>query len=208
MTIVQTIHRFLLILVVAIPSIAMGASIISGPLDPRATHCGWSFDDAPRADHPVVQDGANKICSIEINSIAVGAHTVNATAVAISSEWPRIDSAPSATLNFTRPGAPNTPAGLRLQNGIIVSNALSASATHCGWVINGTAKTDVPVGVSGSTKTCAFDATSLPAGNHTAVATAVVVDAVWGRLESASTAPFAFAKPGPLGAPSGLRQAQ
>jgi monoamine oxidase len=45
---------------------------------------------------------------------------------------------------------------------------------------------------------------AIASGPHTAVVTAVAVDAVWGRLESAASDPFVFTKPSAPGKATGL----
>ena len=114
----QTIRRFVSILIVAalsvMPAIAMGARVISDPIAAIATHCGFVTDGGAKVDVPVAMSGANKICSLDISTIAVGSHTITATAVAISPEWGRLESAPSVPFTFVRPSPPSVPTNFRM----------------------------------------------------------------------------------------------
>ena len=49
-----------------------------------------------------------------------------------------------------------------------------------------------------------YDVGGVTNGNHNVTVKAVRVDSIWGRLTSAATSPFAFAKPSTPGVPSGL----
>ena len=49
-----------------------------------------------------------------------------------------------------------------------------------------------------------YDVSAVTNGNHTVTVQAVRVDALWGRLESAASAPFAFTKPSAPDVPSGI----
>lgn len=100
--------------IVATSLAVAGPFVVSDPLDDRATHCGWVKDGAPRIDVPVVVTPAGKICKWDLAGLAAGAHTVNATAVAIDPNWGRLESAPSAPFGFSVPTAPKIPAGMAL----------------------------------------------------------------------------------------------
>ena len=96
-------------------SLAVAAPfVVSDPLDDRATHCGWVKDGGARADVPVVVTPAGKVCKWDLAGFTAGAHTVNATAVAIDPIWGRLESAPSAPFGFSVPTAPKVPSGLAL----------------------------------------------------------------------------------------------
>jgi hypothetical protein len=94
--------------------------------------------------------------------------------------------------------------GLAVGAPFVVSDPLDDRATHCGWVKDGGARLDVPVTVTPAGKICKWDLAGFTAGAHTVNATAVLIDPVWGRLESAPSAPFAFSVPTAPKAPSGL----
>ena len=87
----------------------------------------------------------------------------------------------------------------------IVSDPLDSRATHCGWKFNAEARVDVLVALSGTDKICKVDLAGRAVGSYTVTVTAVAVDHAWGRLESAPSAPFAFAVPSAAGAPGNLR---
>ncbi len=87
----------------------------------------------------------------------------------------------------------------------IVSDPLDTRATHCGWKFNTDARVDVPVALSGTDKICKVDLAGKTVGTYTITATAVAVDPVWGRMESAPSANFTLSVPGPLAIPPGLR---
>lgn len=87
----------------------------------------------------------------------------------------------------------------------IVSDPLDPRATHCGWVIDSGTKQDVLVGTAAADKVCKYDLSAVAVGTHTVTATAVAIDPVWGRMESASSVPFSFTRPAPSGVPTGFR---
>ena len=86
--------------------------IVSDPLDPRATHCGWKFNAEARTDVPAALSGTNKICKVDLAGRAPGSYTINATAVAVDPVWGRMESAPSANFTQAVPGTPGAPSGL------------------------------------------------------------------------------------------------
>ena len=86
----------------------------------------------------------------------------------------------------------------------IVSDPLDSRATHCGWKFNSEARVDVPVALSGTNKICKVDLSARAPGSYTINATAVAVDPLWGRMESAPSVNFTQAVPGQPGSPSGL----
>jgi hypothetical protein len=89
--------------------------VVSGPLDPRATHCGWKLDAGARTDVVVHTVADNKVCRLDLAGLPVGSHTVSATAVAIDPIWGRMESVPSANFTFAVPGLPSAPIGLGLK---------------------------------------------------------------------------------------------
>jgi hypothetical protein len=87
----------------------------------------------------------------------------------------------------------------------IVSDPLDTRTTHCGWQFNAEARVDVPVALSGADKICKVDLAGRAIGTYTITATAVAVDPVWGRMESAPSENFTLTVPGQPASPSGLR---
>lgn len=197
------------VLLSSVAMVAWGKSVQSDSLDPRATHCGWVWDGGTKTDVPVLVLGTNKVCNYVIDSIAVGSHTVTATAVAIDpaqpAAWQRIESPPSAPFTFVRPAVPSVPSGFAMVAGKVTSAPVAAAVTHCGWQLDSTPRQDLPVVMSGTNKVCTYDPASAPVGSHTLTATAIVADPYWGRLESGSSVPFAFERPTLPVAPTGIR---
>jgi hypothetical protein len=100
-------------------------------------------------------------------------------------------------------------AGLVHAGPFVVSDALAPSSggvapTHCGYQIDGGTRADFPVATAGSTVICKVDLAGISNGKHDVNLTAVIVDAVWGRVESPPSANFTFVKPGPSTAPTGI----
>ena len=78
------------------------------------------------------------------------------------------------------------------------------TVTHCKLALDGGAfGPDVPV--SGTPRVCRHDLSGTATGAHSAVLVAVADDPIWGRRESAPSAPFAFTRPGVATPPGGIR---
>lgn len=76
--------------------------------------------------------------------------------------------------------------------------------THCRLSLDGGAfGPDVPV--VGTPRVCRHDLVGTTVGAHSARLVAVNADAVWGRQESAPSAPFAFTRPAGPTPPAGTR---
>jgi hypothetical protein len=111
----MAIARFLVCMVAMMSGAVLAAPfIVSDPLDPRATHCGWQFNSDARVDAPVALSGTDKICKVDLAGRAVGSYTVTATAVAIDPSWGRLESASSAPFVFAVPSVAGAPSNLRL----------------------------------------------------------------------------------------------
>lgn len=77
--------------------------------------------------------------------------------------------------------------------------------THCGLLLDATAKVDVAVAKDANGKAyCQFDMAGIPTGAHTVKATFVLNDPIWGRVESPVSVPLALTRPGSPIAPAGL----
>jgi hypothetical protein len=97
-------------------AIALAAPfVVSDPVDPEATHCGFKMDSAARTDVAVAMSGTAKICKLDLAGLGSGSHTVNATTVDIDPVYGRRESVPSANFTFVVPTAPPAPSGLKLQ---------------------------------------------------------------------------------------------
>lgn len=82
--------------------------------------------------------------------------------------------------------------------------SISPLPTHCGLYLDAAAKVEAAV-VKDSTGTyCKFDIASVGVGAHTAKATHIVKDAIWGTLESGYSNTVNFTKPGAPAAPGGF----
>jgi hypothetical protein len=90
---------------------------------------------------------------------------------------------------------------------VVISDSWTAAQkpTHCGLLLDAKAKVDVPVATDASGNPfCQFDLSSVTSGAHRIKATAIIIDPVWGRQESAESLPLDFSRPGAPGVPSGL----
>lgn len=77
--------------------------------------------------------------------------------------------------------------------------------THIAVKVDGGAFVEVPVALDASGNPfCRYSLNGLKSGAHTILMRAVLIDDIWGRLESVDSAPFAFSKPVAPVAPSGL----
>lgn len=90
----------------------------------------------------------------------------------------------------------------------VVSDPVDPSVTHCGVFLDSAAKQTIPVTVQGANKICQFDlSATLASGQHTVRMTSIVVDPIFGSLESPQSLPLAFAKPAVPSIPAGLKLA-
>lgn len=67
--------------------------------------------------------------------------------------------------------------------------------THCGLYLDGAARKLAPVVSDATGKWCKFDLVGTATGSHTALASFVIVDPIWGETEGVKSAPFVFAGP-------------
>lgn len=91
---------------------------ITDPVASGVTHCGLYVDAAAKIEAPVFTDAVGaKICRFDLASLSVGNHALRVTAIMRDptlTYYPYLESAQSPPLAFSKPGAPLTPAGLRL----------------------------------------------------------------------------------------------
>jgi hypothetical protein len=181
-------------------------SVVSDPLNVNTAFCGARLDTGTRVNSPVAVAGTVKTCKIDISTVAVGTHTIDATAVPAVGT-PYTESAPSAPLTFTRPAPPVTPTGLTLitvaGKPTVQTGTVAANVTICSWKLDGEALPEVAP-VSGR---CSVDVSPLTAGSYILTVAAAGMDTVWGRLESPASANFTYVVPTILNAPSGLKLA-
>ncbi len=91
----------------------------------------------------------------------------------------------------------------------LTTDPTTQAVTHCGIVMGTSAKVVVPVFSDATGKYCKFDIATIAVGSHTAKASFINQDPVWGTLESAFSAPFTFVRPAiPAVAPTGLGVSQ
>ena len=88
----------------------------------------------------------------------------------------------------------------------VVSDPTLQGVTHCGSVLDGGTKVDSLVAVSPLGKSCKIDIGTVGVGNHSIAASFVNIDPIYGRVESAMSAPFDFTVPSKtLNAPGVLK---
>ena len=86
--------------------------------------------------------------------------------------------------------------GVAYASPFVVSDPTLQGVTYCGSVLDGGVKVDSIVAVSPLGKSCKIDVGSAATGNHSITASFVNVDQVYGRVESAMSAPLDFTVPG------------
>lgn len=91
----------------------------------------------------------------------------------------------------------------------VVSDPLgNQSTTHCGFVMDSGTKQDIAVVRNASNQAyCSLDISTLAAGTHTVTVTAIINDPVFGRRESAASAPLNFTVPALPTVPGNIRLA-
>lgn len=108
-------NKFLILVVgLVISTNVFAVRVISDAVDSRTTHCGWKMDSGTRIDIPVVVNGTDKICSLDLTGITAGSHITSATAIMIDPVWGRLESPPSTNFTFVVPTIPTVPSGLKL----------------------------------------------------------------------------------------------
>jgi len=86
----------------------------------------------------------------------------------------------------------------------LVADLPDQSTTHCALSLDGAAFGPDAL-ATGTPKVCRYDLASVSVGAHSARLIAVNADPVWGRQESAPSAPFAFTRPSGPAVPGGTR---
>lgn len=85
------------------------------------------------------------------------------------------------------------------------ANIDTIQPTFCGVYVDALAKVEAPVVKDAAGKAyCKVDVGTLAVGSHTVKVTHIVKDPIWGTLESAQSAPFAFSRPTISTTPVGL----
>jgi hypothetical protein len=104
-----------LLVVLLFPCTAFAAKVVSDPVDPGVTHCGFFLDGGVKLTVPVNVVGTVKNCELTLSdTLSNGAHTVTATAIIVDPVFGSRESPQSLPLSFVKPAAPATPAGVRL----------------------------------------------------------------------------------------------
>ena len=95
----------------AAPHIVSDSTAVSG-----ITHCAWYLDSQARALVAAPKDSTGRpYCSLNIEGVSVGAHTVTAAFVRVNDVWGEEEGPKSNPFSFTRPAAvTGSPSSLRL----------------------------------------------------------------------------------------------
>lgn len=99
--------------VIALP-VTASPFVVSDPVDPATTSCGFTMDATPKQTVAVATAGSSKICKLDLAGLTVGSHTVTATAIVNDPIWGVLESAPSLPLSFVKPAVPASPVNIRL----------------------------------------------------------------------------------------------
>ena len=110
-------HMSLLLSLVAWSVVAMAAPLLStDPVDPLATHCGWSIDGSTRQDQSVTNWQGTKYCTMDIAGMASRSHAFNVNVSYTDPVWGKRSSLPSADYVTTPAPVPTQPTGLGVQD--------------------------------------------------------------------------------------------
>ena len=98
---------FLVSVLLWVPALAAFASpfVVSDPTTTAGiTHCAWYLDSTPRQLVPAPKDSSNRpYCSLDIEGISVGSHSVTAAFVRTDEIWGTEEGPKSSPLVFQRP---------------------------------------------------------------------------------------------------------
>jgi hypothetical protein len=127
----STARRAMLVLALAMPAIAAARSVVTDPVAPGVRHCGFYVDLGPKVTLPVVASAQGDVCSMEIDALGPGPHTIAVTAI-VPDDSPAgfRESLPSEALVL--PGAPGA-GGAKAIGGLRAS--LRFLRAHAGWVL-------------------------------------------------------------------------
>ena len=111
---------FLVSVLLWVPALAVFASplIVSDPTTVTSiTHCAWYLDSTPRQLVPAPKDANNRpYCSLDIEGISVGTHSVSAAFVRMDEVWGAAEGPKSSLFTFPRPaGVTASPSGLGIK---------------------------------------------------------------------------------------------
>lgn len=87
---------------------------------------------------------------------------------------------------------------------VVSSPVTGSSVTNCGVYMDALPVQTIAVTSDASGKFCKWDASGLAAGAHSVTLTYLVIDPIWGNLESAHSSPLAFTRPSAPSQPSGV----
>jgi hypothetical protein len=114
----KMIAGIVLAVMLALSAPAFAAKIVSDSTDyagtPPISHCAWYMDASPRQLVPApVDEEGQPYCMLPIDTLAVGAHKVQAAfVVGGTTTNPEKEGPKSEPLNFTQPAPPSKPTGL------------------------------------------------------------------------------------------------
>ena len=87
----------------------------------------------------------------------------------------------------------------------VTSEPLESHVTHCGIFLDAAPKVVIPVVADVGGNICKFDVSGVSNGAHTIIGTAIVIDPVWGSLESVESVPLDFVRPAQPATPGLLK---
>jgi hypothetical protein len=91
----------ILLLGLIAPLTGESRSVITDPVVPGVTQCGFYVDSATRVTLPVVPTADGNICMMNIDGIGAGMHTVVVTAISVDDPvWGSQESLPSSPLTL------------------------------------------------------------------------------------------------------------
>lgn len=83
--------------------------------------------------------------------------------------------------------------------------ASTPKPTHCGVLLDSAPKVQIPITSEAGNIYCKYDLSGVSNGNHSIKMTHILIDQIWGTLESAESNPLAFVKPAQPSLPAGLQ---
>jgi hypothetical protein len=89
----------ILLLALAAPLTGETRSVITDPVVPGVTQCGFYVDSAVKVTLPAVPTANGNICAINIDGVDAGEHTIFVTAITVADPyWGSQESSPSSPL--------------------------------------------------------------------------------------------------------------
>jgi hypothetical protein len=96
------LRRVIALLAWMLVSTAEASYVVTDPITPGATQCGFYVDASPRVTVPVTPVYSGNICMLDISALGAGTHTITATAISVNDPfWGSQESPPSLPLVLT-----------------------------------------------------------------------------------------------------------